>query len=152
MTIGRGRPRIILRTAAVVSFVGTLMGCGVDPAGPDRHAPAEALKGTWRWVSSLDVGDQHLHTPVADGFEAELVFVAESERAGAYTYRRAGAPDVHGRFAIASEDQPGNDFIVIDRAIDFLERHAWVAAGADSLWLGGVLEGGYNSRYARVPE
>ena len=137
---------------ALCSLLVAVSSCGGGPAEPGRYAPAEALQGTWRWVSSLDVDTQQLHTPSSDGFEAELVFTAESDREGSFVYRRTGAPDVTGGFGIGFEDLPGNDFLVLDRSVDFLESHAWVSAGRDSLWLGGVMEGGYNSRYVRVSE
>ncbi len=153
MGIERYRLGSFIRAGAVGLLVVGLVGCGKgqgDPTQPEVHAPAEELEGTWSWVRSVDVNTLDLHTPGADDFQAELVFVADSEREGSYVYRRTGAPEVNGRFGIGSEDSPGNDFIAIDHPIDFLESHAWVVAGTDSLWLGGVFENGYNSLYARV--
>jgi hypothetical protein len=101
-------------------------------------------------VRSEDVKTGAIHTPSSTGFVATLRIVAESPRAGRYTYARAGSPSVAGTFTIGSEDAPGNDFITIDTAIDFLSRNAWIAAGQDSLRLQGVFELGFNSTYARV--
>ena len=145
-----GRFSAFVRAGAICSLILAVSGCGGGPAEPERYAPAEALQGTWRWVSSLDVKTQQLHTPASDGVEAELAFAADSELEGSFAYRRTGAPEVTGRFGISSEDSPGNDFVVLDQSIDFLESHAWLAVGPDSLWLGGGMEGGYNSRYVRV--
>lgn len=137
---------------AVAAIALALSSCGKTLAEPERYAPAEALEGTWGWVRSLNVETGQIHTPSEDGFEAELVFAATSETEGTFSYRRTGAPEVSGNFGIGFEDDPGNDFVVLDRSIDFLESHAWVAAGLDSLWLGGVMEGGYNTTYVRLPE
>jgi hypothetical protein len=136
----RWLPTVLLLLAA---------GCDAGPSTP-VHRPAQQLAGTWRWVSSLDVKTQRLHTPATEGFEAELRFDAESDHDGTFTYRRQGRPAVRGRFGIGSEDAPGNDFIVLEPGIDFLARNAWVSAGRDSLYLDGVMELGYNSRYVRV--
>ncbi len=138
--------RLLVLGLLLLSF-----GCTRNPSAPSM-APAERLAGTWRWVSALDVKTQQLHTPMTEGFDAELHFTAESRRSGTFTYTRAGMKAVHGRFEISFEDAPGNDFIVLEPAIDFLKRNAWVAAGRDSLHLGGVMELGYNSRYARVAQ
>lgn len=126
--------------------------CTSDPpAGPLAWAPAQVLDGTWRWVSSQDVTTGIVLTPETEGFEAELSFVAVSHNEGTFSYTRLGTADtIRGEFGIGYEDGPGNDFIAIDRAIDFLTSHAWVGAWVDELYLGGVFEMGYNSWYERV--
>jgi hypothetical protein len=91
-----------------------------------------------------------VHTPATAGFEATLRFQATGPREGTFTYARSGQPPVAGRFSVASEDAPGNDFVVIEPGIDYLARTAWLALGPDSLRLGGVMELGYNSSYGRV--
>lgn len=128
-----------------------LTACG-SPSEPalERYAPAPRLDGSWRWVSSLDVRTGQLHTPATAGFEATLRFTADSARSGEFAYARTGQDQTSGRFSIAYEDSPGNDFVVLERSIDFLARNAWVAVGDDSLRLGGVMESGFNSTYARV--
>lgn len=143
---------VVVRIGVACSLLLAVAGCQENPAEPERYAPAEGLEGAWRWAYSVDVSTQQTHSPSADGFEAELTFIADSERAGSFLYQRTGAPEVTGEFSIGYEDAPGNDFLVLDHSIDFLESHAWLAAGPDSLWLGGVFEGGYNSMYARVSE
>jgi len=144
--------RPALRRLGLAGLLLLLAACSAGPAetGPRVHRPAERIAGTWRWVSSFDVKTQKLHTPATEGFEAELHFDAASSHEGAFTYRRVGQPAVQGRFGISSEDAPGRDFITVEPGIDFLERNAWIAAGTDSLHLGGVFELGYNSRYVRV--
>ncbi len=142
-----------LALAGVLLAGAALAGCGRGPAevpATVSTAPASRLAGTWRWVSALDVRTQAVHTPASAGFAATLEFRPDSPSAGAFTYTRAGQPPVTGRFSVASEDAPGNDFIVVEPGIDFLTRAAWVAVGRDSLRLGGVMELGYNSTYARV--
>jgi hypothetical protein len=143
----RGSPVALLSFALLAAAV---LSCS-DKAlpGPDWR-PAERIEGTWRWVRSLDVNTTHVHSPASAGFEASLTVVAESNRSGTYTYARAGAPPVAGRFTISFEDAPGNDFISIDHPIDYLTQNAWVSAGPDSLRLNGVYELGFNSTYARV--
>lgn len=116
------------------------------------YPPAERLAGTWHWVQSLDVKTTQVHTPLSEGFIADLTFAADGPRSGSFTYQRAGAEVTTGRFTIDSEDGPGNDFITVDTSIDFLTRNAWVTVGQDSLRLGGVFETGYNSVYARVSQ
>jgi hypothetical protein len=142
------------RAVAGALLVGAgLAGCRGGPAeapAAASAAPAARLAGTWRWVSALDVRTQAVHTPASAGFGATLEFRPDAPRAGAFTYARAGRPPVTGRFSLGSEDAPGNDFIVVEPGIDFVARAAWVAAGRDSLRLGGVMELGYNSTYARV--
>jgi hypothetical protein len=125
--------------------------CG-GPSAPTRgtYAPAQRLDGTWRWVSSLDVRTGQVHTPARDGFEANLHFTADSARSGAFAYARVGQTPTTGRFSVVSEDTPGNDFVVLDRSIDFLSRTAWVAASPQVLRLDGVMELGFNSSYARA--
>ena len=138
---------------AVAGLTVGLGGCDSGPSGPPgtpSYAPAERLAGTWRWVSSFDVRTQVVHTPTTAGYGATLQFTPESARSGTFTYTRAGGHQVTGRFAIGSEHAPGNDFVVLEPGIDYLARNAWVAAGSDSLHLGGVMESGYNSRYVRV--
>ncbi len=108
------------------------------------------LPGAWQWVSSLDVNSQELHTATTEGFTARLRFISDDERSGTFIYTRDGSAPVQGRYSIGSEDAPGNDFIRISTSIDFLTEYAWIAVGSDSLRLGGVFEGGFNSRYARV--
>lgn len=125
-------------------------GCGESPL-QGTHQPARELEGSWRWVSSLDLSTQTLHTPQSEGYVAELKFTATSNRDGTFVYSRAGAPDVQGQFGIGSEDAPGNDFIVLEPGIDYLERNAWLGIGRDTLILNGVMESGYKTRYARVP-
>lgn len=135
----------------VVALVLVLAAAGcADPPTEAPYAPAEQLDGVWRWVSSLDVNTQELLTPDTEGFEAELRFTAVSGTEGTFTYRRSDGTEVSGTFGIAYEDAPGNDFIVLEPGIDFLERNAWLGAGPDTLRLGGVMELGYDSRYARV--
>ena len=148
--------RALVRRGTFVAAVGLsvgLGGCDSGPFGPPDtrpYAPAERLAGTWRWVSSFDVRTQVAHTPATTGHGATLQFTAESARTGTFTYTRAGSLPVTGRFEIGSEHAPGNDFVVLQPGIDYLARNAWVSAGSDSLYLGGVMELGYNSRYARV--
>ena len=137
------------RNAFVAAFLLAAAGCGSGPSEP-LYAPAERLAGTWRWVASLDVRTQAVHTPATAGYQATLRFTPESPRGGTFTYARDGGVPLTGRFDIASEDAPGNDFIVLTSGIDFLRRNAWLSVGTDSLQLGGVMELGYNSRYARL--
>lgn len=129
-----------------------LSSCANGPSEPERYAPAEALEGSWQWVRSVNVNTGQIHDPAAEDFEAELTFTASSELEGTFSYRRTNASEVIGTFGIGFEDVPGNDFIALERSIDFLESHAWLSAGTDSLRLGGVMEGGYNSTYVRVPK
>lgn len=137
---------------ALTLLTALLAACGAGPTETREHAPAERLHGTWHWVRSLNVKTLQLHTPATDGFVAELRFIAETPYSGTFTYSRTGAAAVHGVFGITYEDAPGNDFITMEPGIDFLTRNAWVAAGRDSMHLGGVFEGGYNSTYARIDE
>ena len=123
--------------------------CG-SPSGPTRYAPAESLNGSWRWVSSLDVRTMQLHTPTTAGFEATLGFAADSARSGTFTYTRTGQSPVAGRFSIYYEDAPGADFLVLERGVDFLSKSGWLGVGKDTLHLGGVMELGFNSTYARA--
>ena len=146
------RPSGATRRALVTSLLllaAPGAGCAGGPAAPE-YAPAARLNGTWRWVSSLDVRTNAVHTPAPAGFEATLRFQASGPRTGTFTYARAGQPPVTGRFTIGSEDAPGNDFVVIEPGIDYLARSAWLTVGADSLRLGGVMELGYASSYERV--
>lgn len=124
-------------------------GCADTPTEAP-YAPAEDLEGVWHWVSSQDVSTQDLLTPATEGFEAELRFTAVTGTEGTFTYSRSDGTEVSGTFGIGYEDFPGNDFIVLDQSIDFLERNAWVGAGPETLLLGGVMEMGYNSRYSRA--
>jgi hypothetical protein len=150
-TTGAPRRTIERVGLGLLSLVVFLASCNHAPAAP-AWAPAERLVGSWRWVSSLDVTTQALRSPATEGFDAELRFAAGSARSGTFVYTRAGADPVHGRFRITYEDAPGNDFIELEPGIDFLARNAWVAAGRDTLRLGGVFERGHNSVYARVTE
>lgn len=138
------------RWIAALSLLLVAAGCEGTPLSRD-YGPAAGLNGTWRWVSSQDVETQQMHTPATEGFEATLTFQAIGGWEGTFTYARAGAAAVKGSFSIASEDAPGNDFVVIDTPIDFLNETAWVTATADSLRLNGVMEAGYASTYVRVP-
>lgn len=140
------------RRAALTTVLLTVLAaaCGEGPTTTREHAPAERLHGSWRWVRSLDVSTQQLHTPATDGFEAVIRFTALTPYSGTFAYSRTGQATVEGVFGISYEDAPGNDFITLEPGIDFVVRNAWVAAGRDSMWLGGVFEGGYNSMYARV--
>lgn len=130
-------------------------GCS-DVAAPNtltqRWAPAERIAGTWTWVRSVDVKTGLTSTPETTGSSGTLTFTALSEREGTFVFQRPGAEAVSGRFWIASEDAPGNDFITVSASFPYVTRNAWVAAGLDSLWLGGVFEGGFNSTYARVAQ
>jgi hypothetical protein len=152
MTIDPRRPHrpLLRRWLAALSLVLVAAGCEGTPVS-EGYGPAAALNGSWRWVSSQDVNTQQLHTPATEGFEATLAFTATSGWDGTFTYARAGAAEVKGTFSIASEDAPGNNFVVIDTPIDFLNETAWIVAGSDSLRLNGVMEGGYASTYTRVP-
>ena len=67
-----------------------------------------------------------------------------------FRYSRDGALVVQDSYVIASEDAPGNDFIRLYASIDFLRESAWLTVSADTLRLGGVMELGFNSVYARV--
>jgi hypothetical protein len=143
----RGSPVALLSIAVLAAF---LLSCS-DKALPDPDwSPAERIEGTWRWERSVDVKTAEVHSPASAGFEASLTVVAESDRSGTYTYARAGASPVAGRFTISFEDAPGNDFISIDHPIDYLTQNAWVSVGPDSLGLNGVYELGFNSSYSRV--
>ena len=139
---------------ALLGLAPTSWSCSPSPVDvPLPYAPAEALTGRWQWVSSLDVKTQQLHTPESEGYQADLQFIAESTRSGRFIYRRSdGSKVVEGSFGIGSEDAPGNDFIVLTDSIDFLREYAWVGAGPEVLWLGGVYELGFNTRYARIPD
>lgn len=147
----KARPSVARIVLGAVGAAVLLTACQQGPAEP-RYEAADALAGRWHWVSSLNVETQQILTPASEGFEAELTFTVETDGEGTFTYVRTGAPDVVGEFGIASEDASGNDFIVISQSIDFLRQYAWLAAGPDTLNLGGVMEGGYNSRYVRVQQ
>jgi hypothetical protein len=134
----------------LVVFVTAPLIASCNDTTTPRWAPAEVVAGSWQWVRSVDVRTAGIHTPSSDGFQASLVLVAESARAGTYTYSRVGASPISGNFTIGSEDAPGNDFISIDQPIDFLTQHAWISSGLDSLRLNGVFELGFNSTYARI--
>lgn len=147
------RAHALSRLTRAALLGAALAGCGGGaPSGiaTRPHAPAYALEGTWRWVSSLDVRTQAVHTPGTAGYGATIRFVPEGPHAGTFTYVRAGAAPVQGRFGISSEDAPGNDFVVLEPGIDLVKRNAWLTVGRDSLRLGGVMELGYNSTFGRV--
>ena len=117
----------------------TACGSPSEPTpAPAPYAPAQQLNGSWRWISSFDVRAGQINTPATAGFEATLRFTADSARSGGFVYTRTGRESITGRFSIAYEDVPGNDFVVIDRSIDFLTRYAWVAAGQNTLRLDGL--------------
>jgi hypothetical protein len=122
--------------------------CASEP----QWAPAERIAGTWHWVRSVNVKTGDVATPSSVGVADTLAFTAHGASGGTFTFYRAGASPISGTFSIGSEDAPGNDFITISVSFPFLTRNAWVAAGGDSLRLGGVFEGGFNSTYARVKE
>jgi hypothetical protein len=146
------RHPILISARLALSLV-LFTACG-SPSEPIRepYAPAQKLTGSWRWVSSLDVRTGQRHTPATAGFEATISFTADSALAGAFVYARTGQGPITGRFSIDFEDSPGADFVVLEPSIDFLSRNAWVAAGRDTLYLGGVMELGFNSLYARVAQ
>ena len=131
-----------MRPVAIVLIV---LGCARSTE-PTFRNPA----GVWEWVSSVDVQTQQQHTPASDGFSARLEFIPEAHDAGMFRYSRDGALVVQDSYVIASEDAPGNDFIRLYASIDFLRESAWLTVSADTLRLGGVMESGFNSVYARV--
>jgi len=65
-------------------------------------------------------------------------------------YSRDGALAVQDSYGIAFEDAPGNDFIRLNASVDYLREFAWISVGTDTLRLGGVMEMGFNSVYARI--
>ena len=121
-------------------------------APPTSWRPAERIAGSWQWVRSVDVKSGRTITPNDTGFSAAITFVATSGREGTYVFQRTGGEPISGSFSITSEDEPGNEFITVSASFPFITENAWVAAGSDSLRLGGVFEGGFNSTYARVKQ
>jgi hypothetical protein len=150
MPASPSRASLLRRALAAPGVALLMLGCASAAVPEARYAPAERLAGTWRWVSSLDVNTQQLRTPATEGFGAELQFRPQTRTSGTFTYRRDGEEPVDGVFSIWFEGAPGNDFIVPEPGTDFLARNAWVAAGANDLHLGGVMELGYNSSYVRA--
>jgi hypothetical protein len=104
----------------------------------------------WEWVASVDVRTQERHTPASEGFTARLEFTPETQHAGTFLYSRDGAVVVQDSYGIAFEDAPGSDFIRLNASVDYLREFAWLTVGADTLRLGGVMEMGFNSVYARI--
>lgn len=127
----------------------SVTGCAERPTQP-AWDPAQRLAGQWAWVRSQHSQTGVVVTPSGAGFSAQLTFVRQTATSGTFVYSRIGGDTIEGSFGVAWEDAPGNDFIVIEPSIDFLTRAAWLAVGSDSLRLGGVFEGGYESIYGRV--
>src|SRR5438093_6424025 len=145
--LGLKSPAYAVRLGTVLSAVVVLSGArSTEPSHLYYPNPA----GVWEWVASVDVQTQQRHTPASDGFTARLEFIPETQRAGTFRYSRDGALVVRDSYGIAFEDAPGNDFIHLNASVDYLRESAWITVGADTLRLGGVMELGFNSVYARV--
>lgn len=128
-----------------------LVACAGSPAAPaEPWDPAARLTGRWAWVSSADVQRSTMSTPETAGYTAELEFWRTSASSGTFRFVKSGADTIDGTFGIGSEDARGHDFIVIEPSIPYLARNAWLAIGDESLGLGGVMEGGFNSTYVRI--
>lgn len=112
--------------------------------------PAARLAGRWEWVSSQDVQSGALMTPRTEGRMAELRFSRRSASSGTFRFVVSGADTVYGTFGIGFEDVRGHDFIFVEPSIPYLSWSAWLAMGDDSLRLGGSMERGFDSTYARI--
>jgi hypothetical protein len=140
------------RTSSYAVGLGTALSAVVVLSCARSTEPSHLanLSGVWAWVASVDVRTQQRHTPVSEGFTARLQFVPETQRAGTFVYSRDGALAVQDSYGIAFEDAPGNDFIRLNASVDYLREFAWISVGTDTLRLGGVMEMGFNSVYARI--
>lgn len=131
--------------------VALLVACTGQPTQPTgTWDPASRLAGRWEWVWAQDVVSGTVSSPETAGFTAELEFVRTSPSTGTFRFVRNPADTVLGTFDIGSEDSPGNDFILIEPSIAFVQRAAWLAVGSDSLRLLGVFESGTNSTWSRM--
>jgi hypothetical protein len=140
-----------MRSITLAVSIPLVLACD-SVAPPTSWRPAERIAGSWQWVRSVDVNSGRTITPSDTGFSAAITFVATSGREGTYVFQRTGGESIRGSFSITSEDAPGNDFITVSASFPFITANAWVAAGSDSLHLGGVFERGFNSTYARVKQ
>jgi hypothetical protein len=145
---GARRLRPIALAIAICAAV-VLPGCKSSTES-STYQPARSLEGSWRWVSSLHLSSNTLHTPQSEGFEATLRFDASTGTVGRFLYSRTGASATEGQFGIGYEDAPGNDFITLQPGIDYLQNAAWLTVTATDLILDGSLEGGYRTRYMRI--
>lgn len=129
-------------------FLSLALAVGCDGSAPTGTTSA-AVEGSWEWVRAVDVQTREVHTPQTEGYEATLTFAPSGEREGTYRYARLGGVEVRGRYGIGYEHEPGADFLSVDAPIDFLTESAWLTAGGDTLYLGGVMELGYEVVYVR---
>lgn len=121
---------------------------------PPEQEPLSAhdLRGTWKLVSVLERESGVERRWPIDRFTPELRFEPTSNTEGDFVYWRTDGLDVRGRFDIAWEDAPGNDFIVMEPGIDHLERSAWVTLFRDTLRMNGVMDGDDVTHYVRVSD
>lgn len=108
------------------------------------------IEGVWEWVESINVETKQKHTPVTEGFNAQLTFRPDDETSGTYAYSKDDRLIVEGQYGIGFEDAHGPAFITFDKGFDFLSETAWLALSEEVLVLDGVFELGYESTYSKA--